>query len=97
MTWLKAEEGSAPFDAALGLRPELRDLYAAFYGKLWDEELLPASLLELCRLRVAQLHECEAELAVRHAERGRERRAGSRRWRTGPGSDLFSEQEQAPR
>ena len=70
MTWLKGAEGSAPFDAALALRPELRDLYAAFYGKLWDEELLPPNLLELCRLRVAQLHDCEAELAVRHAGAG---------------------------
>ena len=70
MTWLNAEESSAPFDAALALRPELRDLYAAFYGKLWDDDLLPAGLLELCRLRVAQLHDCEAELAVRHAEAG---------------------------
>ncbi len=65
MTWLEGAEGDPPFDAVLGLRPELRDLYRAFYGKLWDEQLLPASILELCRLRVAQLHECESELAVR--------------------------------
>ena len=70
MTWLKGAEGEPPFDAVLGLRPELRELYRAFYGKLWDEQLLPASILELCRLRVAQLHECEAELAVRHAGAG---------------------------
>ncbi|MCY3505444.1 MAG: carboxymuconolactone decarboxylase family protein [Chloroflexi bacterium] len=94
MTWLEGAEGSAPFDAALGLRPELRDLYAAFYGKLWDEELLPASLLELCRLRVAQLHDCEAELAVRHAESG-VRDAQVEALADWAGSDLFSEQEQA--
>lgn len=70
MTWLEGAHGEHPFDAALGLRPDLRDLYRAFYGKLWDEQLAPASLLELCRLRVAQLHDCEAELAVRHAEAG---------------------------
>ena len=94
MTWLKAEEGSAPFDAALALRPELRDLYAAFYGKLWDEELLPASLLELCRLRVAQLHDCEAELAVRHAGASVSdaQIAALADW---SGSELFSEQERA--
>lgn len=68
MTWLEGAHGDPPFDAALGLRPELRDLYRAFYGKLWDDRLAPAALLELCRLRVAQLHGCEAELAVRHAE-----------------------------
>ena len=92
MTWLNVAEGRTPFDAALGLRPELRDLYAAFYGKLWDEELLPASLLELCRLRVAQLHDCEAELAVRHREAGvsAERAAALANWAE---SDLFNEAE----
>ena len=94
MTWLEGAEGSAPFDAALGLRPELRDLYAAFYGKLWDEELLTASLLELCRLRVAQLHDCEAELAVRHAESGVSD-AQVEALANWAGSDLFSEQERA--
>lgn len=94
MTWLDADDSSAPFDAALGLRPELRDLYAAFYGKLWDDELLPADLLELCRLRVAQLHDCESELAVRHAGAGvsDERVAALADW---PESELFSESERA--
>ena len=94
MTWLKGAEGNAPFDAALALRPELRDLYAAFYGKLWDDELLPANLLELCRLRVAQLHDCEAELAVRHAGAGvsDEQVAALADWSE---SDLFGAAERA--
>ncbi len=94
MTWLNTAEGRAPFDAALGLRPELRDLYAAFYGKLWDDALLPASLLELCRLRVAQLHDCEAERAVRHGEAdvSAEQAAALTNWAE---SDRFSEAERA--
>ena len=94
VTWLDGAEGSAPFDAALGLRPELRDLYRAFYGKLWDDELVPANLLELCRLRVAQLHDCEAELAVRHANAGvsDEQLSALADW---SGSDLFSAPERA--
>ncbi len=94
MTWLEGAEGSPPFDAALGLRPELRDLYRAFYGKLWDERLLPAALLELCRLRVAQLHKCEAELAVRHASAGvnSERIVALAEW---PQSDRFDARERA--
>ena len=94
MTWLEGADGSAPFDAALGLRPELRDLYAAFYGKLWDDDLLPADLLELCRLRVAQLHDCEAELAVRHTEAAvsDEQFEALADWSE---SDLFSEAQRA--
>ncbi|GEM_PF-485002 len=94
VTWLKTEQGIAQFDAALALRPELRDLYAAFYGKLWDDELLPSSLLEICRLRVAQLHECEAELAVRHegASVSEEQIRALANWQE---SDLFSEPEKA--
>jgi len=94
VTWLNADEGGPPFDAALALRPELRELYAAFYGKLWDEELLPASLLDLCRLRVAQLHDCESELAVRHADAGVSdaQVAALSDWQS---SDLFDVQERA--
>ncbi len=94
MTWLRGAEGDPPFDAALGLRPELRDLYRAFYGKLWDEQLLPASILELCRLRVAQLHECEAELAVRDEGAGidQEQLDALAHWQD---SDRFSPAERA--
>ncbi len=96
MTWLRgaAATGDAPFDAALGLRPDLRDLYRKFYGALWDDNLVPAELLELCRLRIAQLHDCESELVVRHADAGvsDEQIAALSQWQ---GSDLFSEPERA--
>lgn len=66
MAWLPAADSARPpFEAWLSHRPELRDLYKRFYGAIWDEGLLPRSMVELCRLRIAQLHDCEAELAVR--------------------------------
>lgn len=69
MTWLTAvPDAPSPFESVLGHRPELLALYKEFYGRLWDEALLPAALLELCRLRIAALHGCEAERAVRHAQ-----------------------------
>ncbi|MFN0096004.1 MAG: carboxymuconolactone decarboxylase family protein [Dehalococcoidia bacterium] len=71
MAWLApADPARPPFEAWLSHRPELRDLYKRFYGAIWDEGLLPRSIVELCRLRIAQLHDCAAELAVRDPEAG---------------------------
>ena len=65
-----ADASLPPFEGWLEQRPELRRLYKRFYGALWDEGLLPRDVLELCRLRIARMHECEAELAVRDVEAG---------------------------
>ena len=71
MPWLPTADPSLPaFEGWLQHRPELRDLYDRFYSTVWNDQLLPRSLLELCRLRIAQLHECEAELARRDLESG---------------------------
>ena len=67
MSWLTKPLGDHPYDELLGIRPELRDLYRTFYGKLWDAELVSPKLLELCRLRIAQVHDCKSEWAVRHS------------------------------
>lgn len=65
MTWFATADPSLPpFEGWLAHRPELRDLYKRFYGAPWDSALVPRHLLELCRLRIAALHACEAELAV---------------------------------
>lgn len=67
MGWVAppTSEGT-PFENLLSWRPELRDAFRRYYSTLWDDALLPARLLELVRLRIAQIHECPAELAVRH-------------------------------
>jgi alkylhydroperoxidase family enzyme len=71
MSWMPvADPTLPPYEAWLAHRPELRELYKRFYGALWDEGLLPRRLLELCRLRVAMMHDCEAEQAVRDPESG---------------------------
>ena len=65
MSWLDPADRTAPaFEALLAYRPELLALYKRFYGTFWDDALLPRSILELCRVRIAQLHDCEAELAL---------------------------------
>lgn len=39
--------------------------YEAVWDAIWQQPHLPARLLELCRLRLAQLHGATAELALR--------------------------------
>lgn len=68
MTWLtdKAEGGS--LEALLALRPQLQTRYRAFYASIRETGLVPPRLLELCRLRVAAIHGCDAEWANRDPE-----------------------------
>ncbi len=73
MSWLAGHDDSTNtggLERVLGLRPDLLKHYRAFYGALWDEAVLPARLLELCRLRIAGLNRCEAESAIAHADSG---------------------------
>jgi len=44
-----------PLQRALDLRPDLAERFAAYYGQLWSDRLVDPVLLELCRLRIAQL------------------------------------------
>lgn len=50
------------------VRPFLSTEQVAFAEQCWLEEQLPAQVLELCRLRIAQLYQCDAELAMRREE-----------------------------
>lgn len=49
------------FDAVLGHRPELLQRYHAFYSTLWNDTRVPRRTLELCRLRIALIHDCAQE------------------------------------
>lgn len=65
-TWLPAEaDGDTPFAKVFGLRPDLYEPYRDFVALFWQRRLVDPVLLELCRLRVAQLLGCESELALR--------------------------------
>jgi AhpD family alkylhydroperoxidase len=67
VTWLPvAAPGVDPLDRVFGLRPNLYEDFRRWSVLFWEEGLLDPTLLELCRLRVAQLHGCESELRVRH-------------------------------
>jgi alkylhydroperoxidase family enzyme len=49
------------FDETFGLRPDLYGPYQDFVGLFWHRKLVDAEVLELCRLRVAQLLRCAPE------------------------------------
>jgi alkylhydroperoxidase family enzyme len=64
--WLGGEgERDSAFAAVFGLRANLFTAFRDFYARLWDPAVLDPRVVELCRLRVAQLLGCASEQAVR--------------------------------
>ena len=53
--------GETSFEGAFGLRPELHADWQAFAELFWTRRLVEPTLLELCRIRVAQILGCAAE------------------------------------
>ena len=68
MTWISSTPGATALESALGHRPELLARYKALYGTFWEDGLVPRRTLELCRLRIAAIHDCDAEWCVRDAQ-----------------------------
>jgi alkylhydroperoxidase family enzyme len=58
--------GVTPFERVFALRPNLFEDFRRFYALLWEQKLVDPVILELCRLRIAQIHGCEAELRLRY-------------------------------
>jgi hypothetical protein len=52
------------FDEAFGVRPDLHEPFRDFVGLLWHRSGMDPALLDKCRVRVAQLHRCDAALVV---------------------------------
>jgi alkylhydroperoxidase family enzyme len=50
---------------ALAPAPDIARAYEALWEAVWEQPHVPASVLELCRLRIAQMQGATAELAVR--------------------------------
>ena len=68
MSWIASTGATTALESALEHRPELLALYRSFYGSFWADGLVSRRTLEICRLRIAAIHECEAEWLVRDAE-----------------------------
>jgi hypothetical protein len=67
MTWIAELDAPTPFESVLRHRPELLTRFRAFYATLWSADLVPRRVLELCRLRIAAVHDCEPEWVIRDA------------------------------
>lgn len=59
MGWVSSGNNRATI---LGELPDLAAPFSVLYDSLWQQSRLPAQVLELCRLRLAQLHRCDIEL-----------------------------------
>ena len=69
MTWLpETAPGANPLERVYGLRPNLFEAWREFALVFWEKRLLDPVLLELVRLRVAQLHRAAYPLAHRRPE-----------------------------
>ena len=69
MTWLsKTAESDEPLGTAYGLLPDTYARHRELVAHIWQPGLIDPVVLELCRLRVAQLVRCQRELDVRTPE-----------------------------
>ncbi len=58
MGWISNDD---TIEELLELRPELKEKYLTFLETLRSDETIPNRLLELCRLRIAAIHDCKVE------------------------------------
>jgi hypothetical protein len=56
---------SSSLAQALTAGGELTQAYDAVWNMFWQQQYIPPALLELCRLRLAQMHRANAELNIR--------------------------------
>jgi alkylhydroperoxidase family enzyme len=66
MSWLpESGPGRDDFERTFELRPDLFAAWREFAGLFWEKRLVDPVLLELCRLRIAQLHGAAHPLSLR--------------------------------
>ena len=79
-------------DSTIGELAELAAPFSALYESLWTQRHVPADVLELCRLRLAQLHQCAVELQRHEVEIPIEKSERLAQWDT---DSIFSSAERA--
>lgn len=77
-------------DATIRVLPEIAEAFGGLYQSLWTQSYLPVEILELCRLRLAQLHQCAVEMQRHDCDVSVEKRENLSRWNT---DRRFSEAE----
>ncbi|MDE0930663.1 MAG: hypothetical protein OSA77_08240 [Halioglobus sp.] len=79
-------------DSTIGELAELAAPFSALYASLWTQRHVPADVLELCRLRLAQLHQCAVELQRQEIGIPAKKSERLAQWDTDP---IFSPAERA--
>ena len=74
------------------MAPTLASAYQAFYDSFWQLTSVPASVLELCRLRVAQLHHSDYQWQYQQVDVTIEQRESLSQWNKSP---VFSATDKA--
>jgi alkylhydroperoxidase family enzyme len=67
-------------DSTIRVLPDIAEAFGALYQSLWTQPHLPAEVLELCRLRVALLHQCAVEMQRHDCEVPAEKRENLAHW-----------------
>jgi hypothetical protein len=89
MSWIAP---ASDREALMHQLPVIGDLFQALYASFWQLPQLPATTLELCRLRLAQLHNSDLDWQRQEIALPEAQRAELRRW---PGSPHFSAADRA--
>lgn len=89
MSWLS---GGADREQIIGMLPELAGPYRRLYEALFAQSHLPPEILELCRLRLAQLHRNDLEFERRDMALSEDRRSSLSGWES---NKAFSAPERA--
>lgn len=89
MVWVSA---GLDRDATIRVVPDIAASFNKLYQALWTQPHLPADVLELCRLRLAQLHQCPLELQRHDAAVADDKRNNLAQWNS---HDSFSNAERA--
>jgi len=79
MTWISNDQDR---ESLLNVLPDLGQKFDLFYASFFDLPQLPAETVELCRLRLAQLHRCEAEWQRREIAVEERKRESLHQWNT---------------
>lgn len=77
MGWVSSSDDR---ESTIQVLPRIADSFTPLYQSLWTQPHVPAPTLELCRLRLAQLHRCEVEWQRSDCALPAAKRDGLSRW-----------------
>ena len=89
MTWIT---NATTREGILALLPRQQALFNKLYASLWQLPHLPGSVLELCRLRIAQMHQSATEWQRQECAIADDQRQQLSQWHC---SESFSDAERA--